>query len=182
MQGIKLIDFEAFLFSLLSYFLVKLVPLWGFALISTTALYLGPFIYLNNKELIDNQLRNLSNMLNQQAVQVKDLATQNAAKAKEKAQAYTSDYSAKAQQYVGAAKQRVSSQTHGPNGTSTQQQQPLRQDVAPGQTAYNSSDFPSAPQSGPTPIADQFSSPGYGGLNGESDPRLMSQNQQLPAM
>jgi hypothetical protein len=41
---------------LIAYFLIKFVPLWGLALIATTTAYLGPLIYIKNKEVIDAQL------------------------------------------------------------------------------------------------------------------------------
>lgn len=49
-------DSQAFFASLIAYFLIKFVPLWGLALIATTVAYLGPLIYIKNKEVIDAQL------------------------------------------------------------------------------------------------------------------------------
>lgn len=47
---------QAFFASLIAYFLIKFVPMWGLALIATTVAYLGPLIYIQNKEVIDAQL------------------------------------------------------------------------------------------------------------------------------
>jgi uncharacterized protein YjbJ (UPF0337 family) len=102
----------AFLAALLSYFLIKFVPLWGLALIGTSVLYLGPLVYLSNKEVIDAQIQHLTDVLNQQAHQVKDLTVHHTSRATETVKHYAGDYSAKAQEYITHAKQRTSSATH----------------------------------------------------------------------
>ncbi|KAI9786263.1 MAG: hypothetical protein M1816_008072 [Peltula sp. TS41687] len=101
----------AFVASLSSYFLIKFLPLWGLAVIGTTVLYMGPLVYLKNKETIDAQLEHLTNVLNQQAHQVRDLTVHHTARATETVKHYAGDYSAKAQEYITHAKQRTSSAT-----------------------------------------------------------------------
>lgn len=83
------------------------LPLWGLLLIGLTTMFFGPLIYINNKELIDQQLRNLSNIINRQAHQVKGLAEHHTARATETVKAYAGDYSAKAQNYMGKAKEQT---------------------------------------------------------------------------
>lgn len=99
----------AFLSAFISYWLIKFVPLWGLSLISTCVIYLGPFIYIQNKELIDGQLNHASGVISAQAAQVKDLAGQHAGKGYESVKAATSDYTAKAQELMGSARQRMPS-------------------------------------------------------------------------
>ena len=91
---------QAFFASLISYFLIKLVPLWGLGLIATVVAFIGPLIYLQNKEFIDAQLEKGYNIANQQAQQVKHLANQHAGNAVKTMQGYTQQATAKAQETV----------------------------------------------------------------------------------
>jgi len=85
---------------LISYFLIKFVPLWGLTLIATIVTYLGPLIYLKNKEVIDAQLEKGYNIANQQATQIKDLGAQYTGNAAKTVQGYTKEYTAKAQETI----------------------------------------------------------------------------------
>ncbi|KFY93846.1 hypothetical protein V498_04230 [Pseudogymnoascus sp. VKM F-4517 (FW-2822)] len=69
--------FSAFI----SYHLVKIVPLWGLALIGTSVLFLGPLVYKTNRELIDGQIEQLSQIVNAQTTQVRQMASQHASNA-----------------------------------------------------------------------------------------------------
>lgn len=89
-----------FFASFISYFLIKFVPLWGLALISTFITFLGPLIYIQNKEVIDAQLEKGYNVANQQAQQVKGLANQHAGNAMKTVQGYTQQATAKAQETI----------------------------------------------------------------------------------
>ncbi|KAE8844314.1 hypothetical protein PTNB85_02579 [Pyrenophora teres f. teres] len=99
----------AFFASLLSYFLIKFVPLWGLTLISTVITFLGPLIYIKNKDLIDAQLEKGYNIANQQAQQVKGLANQHAGNAMKTMQGYTQQATAKAQETVNQYRGRSTS-------------------------------------------------------------------------
>jgi ABC-type multidrug transport system fused ATPase/permease subunit len=99
----------AFFASLLSYFLIKFVPLWGLALISTFITFLGPLIYIKNKDVIDAQLEKGYNIANQQAQQVKGLANQHAGNAMKTVQGYTQQATAKAQETVNQYRGRSTS-------------------------------------------------------------------------
>ncbi|QIW97659.1 hypothetical protein AMS68_003177 [Peltaster fructicola] len=94
----------AFFAAVLSYFLVKVTPYWGLALIGVTAIYFLPLIYVSNKELIDTQLNNASSVISEQATQVRDLAAQQANQAYEATSSATSQYVNKAQEMMGSAK------------------------------------------------------------------------------
>lgn len=101
----------AFASSFVSYYLVKIVPLWGLALLSTSVLFLGPLIYIQNQEFIDEQINHASEVVSAQATQVKDLASQHAGQGFETVKAYTGAGAAKAQELVGSARQKMPSPT-----------------------------------------------------------------------
>lgn len=122
---------QAFLGAFFSYYLIKVVPFWGLALISSSILFLGPLVYKTNKELIDHHLTNASNIVNQQTEQVRQMASQHAARATDVTKQYVGDYSAKAQELIGNARGRsVSPST-------------VKKEAGP---KYKSEDFPAAPK------------------------------------
>ena len=91
---------QAFFASLISYFLIKFVPLWGLTLIATLVTYLTPLIYIQNKEVIDAQLEKGRQIASQQATQIKGLANQHAGNAAKTVQGYTQQATAKAQETI----------------------------------------------------------------------------------
>jgi hypothetical protein len=123
----------------LSYYLIKIVPFWGLALISTSVLFLSPLIYKTNKELIDHHVNNASNIINQQTEQVKQLASHHAARATETTKQYVGDYSAKAQDLIGSRNRSVS-----PAITTKPEPAQVKKENIP--TSYKSEDFPAAPK------------------------------------
>lgn len=90
----------AFFSAFISYYLIKVVPLWGLSLISTSVIYLAPLVYLKNKEIIDSQLEQASHMVNQQATQIKDLAAQHTKTTAKTFQTYAGEYTHKAQETI----------------------------------------------------------------------------------
>jgi len=120
----------AFFVSLISYFLVKLVPFWGLALIGVSGAYLTPLVYINNKEIIDEQISHLSELANSQASQVKELAGHTTSRATSSIKTYAGDYSAKAQEMIGNARGRSTSPEVAKTPTSS----------------YSDKDFPAAPK------------------------------------
>ncbi|KFZ02720.1 hypothetical protein V501_09483 [Pseudogymnoascus sp. VKM F-4519 (FW-2642)] len=94
----------ALLSAFISYHLVKIVPLWGLALIGTSVLFLGPLVYTTNKALIDGQIDQLSQVVNAQTTQVRQMASQHASNAAATTKMYVGDYSAKAQEIIGRAR------------------------------------------------------------------------------
>lgn len=85
------------------------MPLWGLALIATHITFLGPLIYIKNKDVIDAQLEKGYNIANQQAQQVKGLANQRAEQAMKTVQGYTQQATAKAQETVNQYRGRSAS-------------------------------------------------------------------------
>ncbi|CCC06946.1 hypothetical protein SMACR_00989 [Sordaria macrospora] len=86
-----------------AYYLVKIVPYWGLALVSTTLAFLGPLVYKTNKEVIDAQLHRASDVIGAQTAQLKTVAQQNTEKATQLTKQYVGEYTAKAQTLVGKA-------------------------------------------------------------------------------
>lgn len=129
----------AFLAAFISYWLIKVVPLWGLSLISVSAIYLVPLIYINNKVVIDQQLDNAYNIINSQAVQVRDLAAHHTSRATSTAKAYAGDYTSKAQDYIGNARGRSKS-------PELIKSSPHVKSEPGSDPKYSPSDFPHAPK------------------------------------
>ncbi|KIW66277.1 hypothetical protein, variant [Phialophora macrospora] len=117
----------AFLTAFITYYLIKIVPFWGMALIATSVMFLAPLIYLENKEFIDAQLEHAGHVIGQQTSQIKDLTAQHTSKGLESMKQYTGTAAAKAQDFVGTARQKIPSPTIG--------KAPIKEN-----------DFPSAPK------------------------------------
>lgn len=83
-----------------SYFLVKLVPYWGLAIIGTTIAFAVPLIYTTNQELIDEHLKNASELINAQTAQVRDLAQKQADHFTALGKQYAGDYTGKVQEML----------------------------------------------------------------------------------
>ncbi|KIV84283.1 hypothetical protein PV11_00072 [Exophiala sideris] len=131
----------AFVSAFLTYYLIKLLPFWGMSLLSTCVIFLGPLIYLENKQLIDSQLQNASNVIGHQTSQIKDLTVEHTSKGLDTVKQYTGTATAKAQELVGSAKQKIpqpatSTSTGSSTGIST----------GTGKAPVKENDFPSAPK------------------------------------
>ncbi|KAI4133724.1 MAG: hypothetical protein LQ338_000053 [Usnochroma carphineum] len=151
----------AFVASLISYWLIKFTPLWGLSLIAVSLMYLAPLVYMSNKEIIDRNLENITNVINAQATQVKDLAGHHTSRATETVKAYAGDYTSKAQSYIGSARSPSSPKgaQAGPSSGAAS---------GPGSApAYQSSDFPHAPKQEPvagvTSHQEQYEKSPFGG-------------------
>nr|POE99379.1 reticulon-like protein 1 [Quercus suber] len=140
----------AFFTTLLTYFLIKVTPAWGLALIFTTAVYFLPLIYLQNQELIDSQLSSASKIASDQTKQIRNIAQQHTSNAVSTSQSALKDASAKAQEMIGQAKQTavdkglVSQETAG-LGSTTSSTQKIGDNVAP--VTSSTKIEPLAPQS-----------------------------------
>lgn len=102
----------AFFSALVSYYLIKLLPLWGFALFSTIVIFVGPLVYIENQQMIDAQLEHLGKVIGQQTTQIKDLTAEHTSKGLDTVKQYTGAYTAKAQDLVGnigASRQKIPS-------------------------------------------------------------------------
>ncbi len=94
------VAFAAFL----SYYLVKVVPYWGLAVIGTTVVFFAPLVYTSNQELIDNQLKQAGNLVNSQTAQLRSAAQKHTEQATHLTQQYLGDYTAKAQSLIHGAR------------------------------------------------------------------------------
>ncbi|KND92873.1 hypothetical protein TOPH_02327, partial [Tolypocladium ophioglossoides CBS 100239] len=84
----------------ISYFLVKLVPYWGLAVIGITVAFFAPLVYTSNKELIDHHLRNASEVINAQTAQVRSVAQKQADHLTTMGKQYAGDYTGKVQEML----------------------------------------------------------------------------------
>jgi len=103
------VTIAAFVSAFIGYYLIKIVPFWGLSLLTTSVIFLGPLVYITNKELIDGHVEHASNVVSAQASQVKDLASQHTGKAFESIKASTSDYTDKASSMIGQSRQKIPS-------------------------------------------------------------------------
>lgn len=83
-----------------SYFLVKLVPYWGLAIIGTTVAFFAPLIYTTNQELIDAHLKTATDTINAQTAQVRELAQQQADQLSSMGKQYAGEYTTKVQEML----------------------------------------------------------------------------------
>ncbi|KAK4033764.1 Reticulon-domain-containing protein [Parachaetomium inaequale] len=94
----------AALAAFISYYLVKIVPYWGLAVIATTVVFFTPLIYTSNQELIDTQLRHASEVVNAQTAQLRTVAQKHTEQATQVTKQYMGDYTAKAQALIKGAR------------------------------------------------------------------------------
>lgn len=116
----------------ISYWLVKVVPYWGLALIGTTVLFTAPLIYTSNQELIDAQLKNAQQIVNTQTEQLRKVAGTHTARATEVTRQYVGDYTSKAQEMIRGRAASPKAASSAP--------------AAPAAPAVKDSDFPVAPK------------------------------------
>lgn len=96
----------------IAYYLVKIVPYWGLAVIATTVLFFAPLIYTRNQELIDNQLHHASEVVGAQTAQLRSVAQKHTEQATQVTKQYMGDYTAKAQALIKGAGARGHGQQH----------------------------------------------------------------------
>lgn len=125
----------------LSYYLVKILPVWGLTLLSTITIYVAPLIYIKNKNAIDSSLEHASNVVSAQTAQIKDLAGENANRGFESVKAYTGDYAAKAQGLMGQARQKIPVTAGNQSNVTTGQNTNIA-----ATKRVNENQFPTAPQ------------------------------------
>ncbi|PYH92313.1 reticulon-like protein 1 Cwl1 [Aspergillus ellipticus CBS 707.79] len=90
----------AFFAAFTAYVLIKFLPFWGLSLIAVTIAYMGPLVYINNREVIDAHIEHAQGVVNAQAHQLKGLAEERTSHATGIVRQYVDDYSAKAQGYM----------------------------------------------------------------------------------
>ncbi|KAH0302386.1 hypothetical protein KCU74_g18292, partial [Aureobasidium melanogenum] len=104
----------AFFIAFISYFLVKIMPTWGLALLFTTLIYTIPLIYINNREVIDAQIEQASTIISEQTQQVRTIAAEQTQHATDIAKSTATDLQNRASELIGQAKQRAG-QADAPN-------------------------------------------------------------------
>ncbi|EKV07065.1 hypothetical protein PDIG_75790 [Penicillium digitatum PHI26] len=91
----------AFTAAFISYWLIRFIPFWGFAVIAATTTYFAPLFYINNRELIDEHIIEAQEIINFQTNQLRDMAGERTLHATELMKQYVDEYSSKAQGYIG---------------------------------------------------------------------------------
>ncbi|EKG17191.1 Reticulon [Macrophomina phaseolina MS6] len=141
-----------FLASFISYFLIKWLPLWGLSLIATIVVYMGPLIYIQNKEEIDEYLRHTEQLLNEQTNQFKELASQHSTRAQKQLKVYADEYSSKAQEMIGQAKSKAfpaRSRPTTPAAPSAAAHSSAAPEMTQEKAPVQETDFPEAPSEAP---------------------------------
>lgn len=90
----------AAILAFLSYHLTKIVPYWGLAIIGTVIAFVAPLIYVSNKEIIDEQLKNASEAIDAQTAQVRNVAQKQVHQVATAGKQYAGDYSHKVQELI----------------------------------------------------------------------------------
>ena len=101
-------------------------------MIATTVAYLGPLVYIQNKEVIDGHLHRANTIASEQARQVRDLAAQHTGNAANTFKQYAGDYTSKAQETINNYRGRSASPE-----------------------TVKKEEFPSAPRHEPTPAFEE---------------------------
>ncbi|SPQ25238.1 8074f09c-a600-4d24-b0cb-35bf5064f60c [Thermothielavioides terrestris] len=130
----------AALAAFISYYLVRIVPYWGLAVIATTVVFFAPLVYTTNQEFIDSQLKHAGEVLNAQTAQLRSVAQKQTKQATQVTKQYMGDYTAKAQALIKGA-------------THHHEQAPKKT------TPLKASDFPAAPKEEPKKPADAEPAP-----------------------
>lgn len=99
-EGTELMILQACVAAFLSFFLVKLVPYWGLAVIGTTVAFFVPLVYTTNQELIDQHLKSASDVINAQTAQVQGVVQQQAEHVSSLTKQYAGDYTGKVQEML----------------------------------------------------------------------------------
>lgn len=81
----------------ISFHLTKLIPYWGLAIIGTVIAFIAPLIYVSNQELIDEQLKNVSDIVNAQTAQVRNVVQEQTSQVASLGKQYAGDYTGKVQ-------------------------------------------------------------------------------------
>lgn len=92
---------QSFVCAFLTYYLIKLMPFWGLAVLGTTLAFFTPLIYKNNQELIDHHLQNASDTISAQTEQFRNVAQKQAGHISAMGKQYAGDYTGKVQELLG---------------------------------------------------------------------------------
>lgn len=81
------------------------------ALLGASTIFLGPLIYVLNKELIDSNIEYAGKVVTEQTQQVRDIAGQHTGKALESARSYAGEYAGAASDLLGKSRQKIPAMT-----------------------------------------------------------------------
>lgn len=87
-------------------------------MIFTCITFLGPLIYVQNQEMIDSQVENVTHIVETQAHQLRDVTVQHTNQAMSTAKAYADEYTQKAQEYMGRRTSTVPTSNQATSSTS----------------------------------------------------------------
>ncbi|KAJ5884686.1 hypothetical protein N7495_009196 [Penicillium taxi] len=135
----------AFTAAFLGYLLIRFVPLWGLSVIAVTTVYIGPLVYISNREIIDEQIVQLQELVGAQANQLKDLAGERTSAATGLVKQYVDDYSHKAQEYIGR-RSASPEMTKAPSAVQTPAQTIAKPVDSVPEPVIKTEDFPEAPK------------------------------------
>jgi hypothetical protein len=134
----------AALAAFISYYLVKIVPYWGLAVIATTVVFFTPLIYTSNQELIDTQLKHAGEIVGAQTAQLRSVAQKHTEQATQVTKQYMGDYTAKAQSLIKGGRHHDEQPQQKPSVKATDFPAAPREDV-------KGPDFPVVPKEEPKP-------------------------------
>lgn len=109
-----------------------------------TIAYLGPLIYISNREVIDEQIAQVQEIVNAQASHAKELANQQTARATGLVKQYANDYSSKANEYIGSRRSASPEVSKAPAPVKSEPVSPPK---------FQTADFPAAPKTEPVAAA-----------------------------
>ncbi|KAK1147524.1 hypothetical protein N8T08_000865 [Aspergillus melleus] len=141
----------AFFAAFSAYWLIKFLPFWGLSLLAATIAYIGPLVYMSNREVIDAQIEHVQGIVESHAHQLKDLAEERAFRATGIVQQYVTDCSVKAQGLLPGQRRSVS-----PEVAKVAPTPVIKKEPEP-EPAFTSSDFPEAPKT--EPVAESIEQP-----------------------
>lgn len=149
---------QAFFAAFSAYWLIMFLPFWGLSLLAATIAYIGPLVYMNNREVIDAQIEHVQGIVESQAHQLKDLAEERASHASGIVQQYVNDYSAKAQGLLPGQRRSASPEVAKVAPTPAIPTPVIKKEPEPEpEPAFTTSDFPEAPKT--EPVADSIEHP-----------------------
>jgi len=108
----------AFFASFIGYFLIKYIPFWALLLLTTVTAFTAPLIYLQNKDIIDEQICQANEFANAQLANGRQITEKYANDAAARARATAADLTHKVQEYASKKSPAVKSEAVSHDGPS----------------------------------------------------------------
>jgi len=124
----------AFLASALGYVLIKYIPIWGLLLLTSVVAFTAPLVYLQNQEAIDEQLSQISEIVNQKLTHARGMSEKYAQDAAAQARAATAQ--------LGERFHEITAGRKSPTPAVKNEKEP----IAPVSSSIREEDFPEAPR------------------------------------